>query len=224
MSDTTVLIHGFATSALRTWHETGWVDLLEDAGRTVLAIDLPGHGAAEKSHDPQDYDDLAERVLAQFPDGAVDLVGFSQGARTSLEIAIDHPDRIDRLVVAGVGKNLFEESTMAEDLASILDGSKPATTPITRHFVQLANAGDQDPLALAAFLRRAPWGAMDAAALAKVTAPTLVVLGTEDFAGPADPLVAALSGATLCELRGVDHFATPKSFDFISAALEFLGA
>ena len=52
----------------------------------------------------------------------------------------------------------------------------------------------------------------------------LVVLGDKDFAGPADPLVDALPNATLRTLRNVDHFATPKSFDFIDAGLEFLDA
>ena len=30
--------------------------------------------------------------------------------------------------------------------------------------------------------------------------------------------------ATYVELKGVDHFATPKDFKFLDAALEFLGA
>jgi len=50
------------------------------------------------------------------------------------------------------------------------------------------------------------------------------VLGTEDFAGPADPLVEALPVAEVRMLRGVDHFATPKDFGFIDGVLEWLGA
>jgi hypothetical protein len=50
------------------------------------------------------------------------------------------------------------------------------------------------------------------------------VLGDKDFAGPADPLMAALPNARLVTLRNTDHFATPGSFAFIDAALEFLGA
>ena len=52
----------------------------------------------------------------------------------------------------------------------------------------------------------------------------LGVLGDRDFAAPAAPLVEALPNATYVELKGVDHFATPKDFKFIDAALEFLGA
>ena len=52
----------------------------------------------------------------------------------------------------------------------------------------------------------------------------LVAVGDNDFVLPADRLVAALPDATLRTLRRTDHFATPESFDFIDAALEFLDA
>ena len=54
--------------------------------------------------------------------------------------------------------------------------------------------------------------------------PVLVALGDKDFAGPADLLMEALPDARLVTLKGVDHFATPESFAFIDAALEFLDA
>ena len=54
--------------------------------------------------------------------------------------------------------------------------------------------------------------------------PVLVCLGDRDFAGPPEPLVEALPDARLKVLRGVDHFATPKDFGFIDAALSFLDA
>jgi pimeloyl-ACP methyl ester carboxylesterase len=57
-----------------------------------------------------------------------------------------------------------------------------------------------------------------------VRLPVLVVLGDQDFAGPAEPLVDALPDATLVMLDGVDHLATPMNFGFIDAALGFLGA
>jgi pimeloyl-ACP methyl ester carboxylesterase len=60
--------------------------------------------------------------------------------------------------------------------------------------------------------------------LATVTCPTLVAIGDRDFAGPGDRLAAALPNATLKVLRNVDHFATPASFEFIDAMLEFLDA
>jgi pimeloyl-ACP methyl ester carboxylesterase len=52
----------------------------------------------------------------------------------------------------------------------------------------------------------------------------LVAVGDEDFVLPADRLVHALPDARLVSLRRTDHFATPESFDFIDATLEFLDA
>ena len=51
-----------------------------------------------------------------------------------------------------------------------------------------------------------------------------MVIGGADLAGPADPLVDALPDASLVVLPGVDHFATPKNFSFIEAALDFIDA
>jgi hypothetical protein len=50
------------------------------------------------------------------------------------------------------------------------------------------------------------------------------VLGDNDFAGPADPLMEALPNATLVKLPRTDHFATTESFAAIDAVLEFLDA
>ena len=52
----------------------------------------------------------------------------------------------------------------------------------------------------------------------------LVALGDHDFARPADALVEALPDARYVELRNTDHFATPESFAFIDAVLDFLDA
>jgi pimeloyl-ACP methyl ester carboxylesterase len=60
--------------------------------------------------------------------------------------------------------------------------------------------------------------------VARATCPTLVAIGDRDFAGPGEPLAAALPHARLVTLRNVDHFATPESFGFIDAALEFIDA
>ena len=60
-----LLLHGFAASADRTWRDNGWVDLLGDLGRDVLAVDLLGHGDADKPHDPAASADLEARDPGQ---------------------------------------------------------------------------------------------------------------------------------------------------------------
>ncbi len=225
MAPPVVLLHGLATSSARTWGETGWIDLLADAGRTAVPIDLPGHGEAPRVREPAAYEDLDRQVLAQFPPGVVDAVGHSLGARILLTIAASgSAHRFRRLVVAGVGRNLFErDEARAARIAAAIGGVADPEDPEARHFHALADAPDIDRESLGAMLATSG-SPLDPTQLAAVTVPVLVVLGDRDFAGPADPLLEALPQATLVTLRGVDHFATPKTFEFIDAGLEFLGA
>lgn len=222
MAPPVILVPGFATSASRTWVENGWVDLLADSDRIALPLDVLGSGSAEKPHDPAAYSAFEQHLLDRFPSEPVDAIGFSLGARTLLILAAQHPDRFNSLIVAGVGRNLFERDATGESIASAIDGTGDSDDPIVRYFAQLAEAPDQDPLALAAFLRRPTSVTITRELLSAITCPVLVVLGDKDFAGPADPLLDALPTARLVTLRNVDHFATPKDFGFIDAALEFL--
>lgn len=219
------LIHGFATSFLRTWKDNAWVDLLTDAGREVIPVDLLGHGTADKPHDPSAYAELEDHALAQLPTSPIDAVGFSMGARTLLYLAATNPGRFQRLVVAGVGRNLFErDEDHGRSILAGVAGEAPPEDPVGRHFGDLARAPDQDVDALLALMQRPAGIGISAELLAAIEIPVLVVLGDEDFAGPADLLMDALPNAELVTLRGVDHFSTPKDFGFIDAALGFLDA
>lgn len=217
-----VLVHGFATSSARTWGDNGWLDLLADAGREVIPIDLLGHGEADKPHDPAAYADLEGYVLDRLPEGEVDGIGFSLGARVLLTLASDHPERFGRLVLTGVGANLLR--TEGSDLiVRALEGDGDPANPVVQYFVGLAEQPGVDREALVACLR-SPRPALTPERLARVQLPVRVVIGDQDFAGPGEPLVEALPQAELVTLRNVDHFATPKDFGTIDAALDFLGA
>ncbi|MEO6570470.1 MAG: alpha/beta hydrolase, partial [Ilumatobacteraceae bacterium] len=81
-----------------------------------------------------------------------------------------------------------------------------------------------DPVALSAIMERAPGPQLVAADLAAIDCPVLVAVGDRDFVLPADELVESLPDARFVLLPRTDHFATPDSFEFIDAALEFLDA
>jgi len=219
-----LMVHGFGTSHAATWLGNGWVDLLGDAGRTVIGVDLLGHGEAPKPSDPEDYRDLEDRILDRLPDEPVDAIGFSAGAMAILWLAAQHPERFRRIVVAGVGRNLFESDPArgAAVIEAVRTGE--ASNPELRYFADLPDAAGADRAALTAFLQRPDRRVFSAELLAGVRVPVQVVLGDRDFAAPADLLVDALPDATSVTLRGVDHFATPRDFGFIDAALGFLDA
>ena len=218
-----LLVHGFASSFDRNWRDTGFADLLAEAGREVLGPDLLGHGNADKPHDPDAYADLEAGVEAAMPaEGRIDGVGFSLGARVLLGIAARHPDRFRKIVVGGVGANLFRGGD-PEPIARAVEGEIDTNHPVARFFAAAAGGSGNDPKALAACLRRPEQG-LSADALGAIECPVLVVLGEQDFAGPADPLMDALPNAQLLMLSRCDHFATPKDFRFLEATLDFLDA
>lgn len=229
-----VLVHGWGGSFATTWERSGFSMLLADAGRPVIGVDLLGHGDAPKPHDPEAYADLTTRVFEAIDehagaDATVDAVGFSLGAMTLIRAALARPGRFRRLVLAGIGKNVFErdEAATAAIVAAIESDSDTTDTDTdtrARLFAQYAHQPGNDPTALAAIMKRAPSTPLVPDDLAAITCPVLVAVGERDFVLPADDLVAALPDGRLAMLRRTDHFATPESFDFIDAALEFLDA
>ena len=237
MEHPVVLVHGWGGSYATTWRSSGFADLLEDAGRRVIGVDLLGHGTAPKPHDPEAYSDLTSRILDAAPAGPSDFVGFSLGAITLLQMAIAHPERFHRLVLAGIGRNVLDEENIAahqliidalEGISTtsdndVGDGHHQPGDNIARLFVQYAEQPGNDRTALTAVMKR-PRVPFTPADLSRVTCPVLIVIGDQDFAGPGKPLAAALPQAKLVTLRHVDHFATTENFGFFDAALEFLDA
>lgn len=225
-----VLVHGWGGSFEATWQRSGFTALLEDAGRTVIGVDLLGHGTAPKPHEPEAYHDLTARILDALPPESVDAVGFSLGALTLLRLAVRCPERFGRIVLAGIGTNVFSRDhsgteRIVEGLDLVAAGGDPSTLDNTvRLFVQYAEQPGNDPVALTAVMRRPPADELTPDDLAKVTCPVLVIVGDRDFVHPGDELAASFPNGRCVTLRNTDHFATPESFGFFDATLEFLDA
>ncbi len=225
-----MLIHGWGGSFEATWQRNGFAALLEDGGKRVIGVDLLGHGTADKPHEPDAYADLTGLPAAALPDEPVAAIGFSLGALTLLRLAARQPERFERIVVAGIGKNVFDRdhtgaTEISEGLDAILAGADPASlTQTQRHFAQYAQEPGNDLEALAAIMRRPPAEELTTERLARITCPVLVIVGEDDFVYPADELVAAFPDGRLITLPKTDHFATTDSFSFYDAALEFVGA
>ena len=194
MPDPTILLaHGFSSSAEASWARNGWLDILADTSRTVIAPDLLGHGNAPKPHDPAAYEDM-ERQVAELLEGIgpVDAVGFSMGARLVLVIESQWPGTFGRIVVGGVGANLFAAERDPESVAHAIEVGGETLDPLSRAFVSVAQTAPNDPAALAACLRR-PHPPLGPAELARIRCPVLVVVGDQDsVAIPPDALLEAL--------------------------------
>jgi pyruvate dehydrogenase E2 component (dihydrolipoamide acetyltransferase) len=103
-----VLIHGFGGD-LMTWM---FNQQPLAAGRTVIALDLPGHGGSTKSIGSGDVDTFADLIIAFLDAIAInqaDLGGHSLGGAIALRIAARYPERVRRLILlapAGLGAEI----------------------------------------------------------------------------------------------------------------------
>ena len=218
-----LLVHGFASSAEHNWRQPGWLDLLADACRETIAIDLLGHGRAPRPTVPAEYEAVEDRVAEQISDyEQVDAVGFSAGAHVLLRLAAARPGQFRRLALLGIGGSVLTGGgDAAAPIIAALEGEPDPENIGGMVFRRLADSAGNDRAALIAFLRR-PQRPLTAADLARISCPALVVLGEADPAGPGEPLVAALPDAQLVTLRGVDHFGTPADVRCMQAVLRFL--
>src|SRR3954468_19043830 len=95
-----VLLHGGGSTITTTFGT-----ILPELAKThqVIAIELQAHGHTPDIDRPfsfeQDADDVAE-LLHQLHIQKADIMGFSNGGTTSLQVAIRHPQIVNKLVLA----------------------------------------------------------------------------------------------------------------------------
>ena len=222
-----VLVHGWGGSFRETWQKPGINALLEDIGRIPVGLDLLGHGDQDKPHDPDAYTELPSWLLVHLPDNpVVDAVGFSLGALTILRALVAAPQRFGKVVLAGIGDGVFTKSSpdAHKRIVDALEGRAPEDDTFAQMFAHYGNTPGNDLLALTAIMKRPASEPVTEEQLSAITNEILIVIGDADFAGPATRLAAAFPNAKLTVLRNTDHFATPESFSFIDAILEFLAA
>ena len=94
-----VLIHGLSSSM------GFWEYQVEELAKThrVLALDLPGYGASSRPDAPCTppwyADVVSDWMDAQGLDNAV-IMGHSMGGQVAMELALRHPERVERLILS----------------------------------------------------------------------------------------------------------------------------
>ncbi len=207
-----LLIHGFASNSSVNWVEPGWIKTLTDAGYRAIAIDNRGHGESEKLYDEEAYGapvmaEDARRLLDHLGIKQTNVIGYSMGARIGSFLAINHPDRVKTLTISGMGINLVRGVGGAKPIAAALeaDSVEDVKDDAARSFRLFADQTGSDRHALAACIRssREP---ITAEALAGVSVPILIAVGTDDVvAGSASGLAALMPGAQVLDIPGRDH-------------------
>jgi len=94
-----VLVHGAYQTIQLCWG-TMIPDLMKH--RKVIAIDLQGHGRTADISRPFSYKAFASDIAALLKHlniDKADIMGFSVGGTTAMELAIKHPGVVDKLIV-----------------------------------------------------------------------------------------------------------------------------
>lgn len=226
-----VLLHGGVMTIDLTY-----ADLIPTLARThrVIGVEFQAHGATADIDRDLTYANLASDVVGLLDHLGIDrahVLGHSMGGGTSLELAVSHPDRL--LSVVPISASVRPDGAHP-DLA---DPSTFATSTIMPTAQDFADMGE-------AYARRSPhperfddlpgrsmtsvegWTGWTDEQLAGITAPTLIVIGDNDFTVAAHGAVMQelIPGSQLAILPGTTHMQAPRRADLLLPMLAaFLG-
>ena len=142
-----VLVHGWGGSFETTWRQSGFTELLADAGRPVIGVDLLGHGEAPKPHDPADVrrpDDAHRR--RRCPTSRSTSSGSRSGRSRRCGWPSRQPERFRRLVLSPASAATCSSATTS-GAARILAGVEGTADPddnVARLFGQYADQPGND--------------------------------------------------------------------------------
>lgn len=212
-------------------------------GHRVIRYDRRGHGATPVAGDETTIAALGADVLELLDRDGIErasFCGLSLGGAVGMWLAINAPERIDRLVLACT-KPRFSPATQWTDRAAVVRENGVAAladailerwfTPsfflahpegITRFREMLASTPAEGYAACCDVLA----GFDVRAGLDRITAPTLVITGEADPVAPpetGDELAAAIPGARHVSIAGAAHIANVERPEaFTAAVLEFI--
>ena len=128
-----VLVHGTALSQA-IWRGFGYLKAFSPE-RTVVTLDLRGHGRSGKPHDEAAYamDRFQADVLAVLDEAGIErahYLGYSLGGRVGFSLAAQHPERLASFTslggAPGTGRGAFDRVFFEGAVASLERGGMPA--------------------------------------------------------------------------------------------------
>lgn len=214
-----VLVHGLG------YGRWGWGSFAErlSAGRRVVLVDNRGIGESDSPPGPYSVEEMAgdvEAVIDQLDAAGCDILGASLGGMVVLQMALDRPDRLGRIVLVATTPGDELGHPMPDGTARLLSGNLSVTPDTARRLV----AGALSPTTLAERpelvdllleLRRVnpqepeAWRAQAAASagfavrssLGSIANPVLLIAGTDDTV--IDPRNTELLADELADARAL---------------------
>ncbi len=206
----------------------------------IVRYDMRGHGASDVPNGPYTVDMIGRDALAVLEAVGVDqadFVGHSMGGMAGMWLAINHPSRVGRLVLANTTPFIAVKDSWDPLIAKALaEGMGPIAEPtISGWLSDVYKAGNPaGTAALVAKMRAMPAAGYAGACavlrdvdlrddLGRIAAPTLVVNGADD--GPRGDRPAALMTEAIPDALRVDipasaHLSPAENSAAFVAALE----
>jgi pimeloyl-ACP methyl ester carboxylesterase len=198
--------------------------------RQVIAVELQGHGRTPHSDRPMTIEALASDVIAlldQLGIDQADLLGYSLGGLVGYEIAVRHPGRLGRLVVASADARRppgRESQPIGEDRLPTQADAGQWQAAYRDVAPEPDRFGETAGRTTTMVHQVAPYGDDELRAL---RLPVLLVFGDRDFWPLTDvaELLAVLPDAQLAVLPGATHVAVSQRPEQLLALISpFLAA
>lgn len=143
--DPVVLLHGAFMTITNNW--TGWIEELSKT-RTVIAVEMQGHGRTADIPRDLTYENLAGDVAALLDHLKIpraDLIGYSMGGTVAMQCAIRHPDKVRKVVV--ISSRFRHDGFVKEGLDAIAELSADVFkgSPLEDEYKKLSPTPDQFP-------------------------------------------------------------------------------
>jgi pimeloyl-ACP methyl ester carboxylesterase len=194
----------------------------------VIAVDLQGHGHTADSDRPVTLATFAADVVGLLDHLGIDradLFGFSLGSLVATEMAVTHPTRAGRLVLAaghiradGYHPEILDPAQTSPLLPTEADFEAmrlayEAVAPDPEHFFPFLEK--MQPVVSA-------FQGWSDAAIRGVTGPTLLIVGDRDFVRleHAALMLELFPGAQLAVLPGTTHMQVIRRTDVLLALVE----
>jgi 3-oxoadipate enol-lactonase len=239
-----VFLHGLGGSA------TAWGPQLDTFSQRFrcLAWDMPGYGRTPiellQSEPAQiDFAIIADAIVAFMDDAKLDtatFVGLSFGGQQLLHLALRHPNKVSRLIVADSSAAFGADGTDPDEWMRLrLDPLDSGLQPgdIAERVIDAITGpnfgGSERQAAIDAFARVTADGLRAAVhclpnhdvteRLAQITAPTLIIVGELDEETPpaySEVMAKAIPGAELVTIPGVGHLTPSEAPDAFNSAVD----
>lgn len=195
------------------------------ANHRVIAPELHGHGRTADVDRPMTYPQMGDDVAAlmrHLGTEQADVVGYSMGGATAVQLAIRHPELVRRLVVISAGFSSDAAPAEAQAMFETITPEMFAGSPMEEAYQRLAPHPEDFPRLVEKIttLDTTPFDWRDD--IPGIGAPTLIVVGDSDGStldhtveffklrgGGVMGDLAGLPESQLVVLPGTTHFIPP---------------